>query len=58
MRRSKKEKEEREKKNSRGFRKWGRRTLKLRESQGGGALRNENIKEEEIAEKRDEDFKG
>jgi len=36
----------------------GRRTLKLRESQGGGALRNENIKEEEIAEKRDEDFKG
>ena len=43
---------------ARGSRKWGRRTLKLRENQGGGALRHEYIKEEEIAEMREEDLKG
>ena len=58
MRRSKKEKKKEKNKESRGSRKWGGRTLRLRESQGGGALRNENIKEEEIAEMREEDLKG
>ena len=51
------EKKLKRKRKSRGSRKWGRRTLKLRESQGGGALRHENIKEE-IAEMREKDLRG